>query len=296
MSSSQTARDGDSRDGGDRRSANEANDPLARVFAFSEWVLRNMMTPKHVLLHAAIIAPLQFRVVPKFIDAVALAQRAAAASGAAPAPPPGPLLPDFRFLGVSADALDATFAAYGPQGREAYANLLRVDVLYAAAYALFFGDVQGVAANLAGVRRGPWRAAHLLPWAAASLDVAEDVFLGAALHGFDAKAGRVAPGLYRELVSLLASAAIQAKWLGLAVCLVVLALTLMRGIVRLGLFLGHYVCGRKRHGGGGGGGGPRRRGPGGGGGGRRGGGRRDGGDDDQGRGGGGGGGRRYRDD
>lgn len=275
-SQTQTARDGDSRDDADRNdNTNTDNNPLAPVFAFSEWVLRNMMTPKHVLLHAAIIAPLQFRIVPKFIDAVALAQRAAAASGAAPPPPPGPLLPDFRFLGISADALDATFAAYGPHGREAYANLLRVDVLYAAAYALFFGDVQGIAANLSGVRRGPWRAMHLLPWAAASLDVLEDVFLGAALHGYDAKAGRVAPGLYRELVSLLASAAIQAKWLALAVCLLVLTLTLMRGLLRLAHFVAHYVCGRKRHGGaGGGGGGPRRRGPGGGGG-RRGGGRRD---------------------
>jgi hypothetical protein len=243
------ARDDDG-DGGRERPPAPLFPPAVRDL--SEWVLRRM-TPINVLLHVALIAPLQFRVMPFFINAVADAQRAAVASGAAPSPPAGPLLPDFRLFGLSSETLDQTLAAFGPHGREAYGRLLRVDLLYALGYGLFFGDVQGIVANLAGVRRGPWRALHLLPWIAASFDVLEDLFLAACLHCFDARTGRVEPEIYRALVSLLASAAIQLKWASLAVAGVALTLTLMRGIVRLGLFLGSYVCGKR-------GGGGRRRG------------------------------------
>jgi hypothetical protein len=248
-----------------RRSSGGGGDE-APVYRLSAWVIKNMMTPMMVLVHCAVIAPLHFRVMPHMIDRVSSAQRAASSppagaaallsfkrAAAAPPMPPGPLLPDFRLFGFSAETLDATFAAYGPVGRLAYRDYLTVDLPYAAAWALFFGDVLAIAAKLAGVRSNPWRSLHLLPWLAAAFDVVEDAFLGMALCAFDPATGRVEPGVVRGVVSFLASAACSTKWAVLAAFVVGLALTLGRLIIRLGLFLGSYVCGRR---GGGGGGGP----------------------------------------
>jgi len=236
---------------GDGDGDGDAMPPLFPVYALSGWVRRRTMTPYWVAAHAALVAALHFRAMPHLIDRVAGAQRAALAHGTAPPMPAGPLLPDFRLFGFSAETLDRTFAAYGPAGRRAYADLLRADGFYIVGWALFFGDVQAIAAKLAGVRRNPWRALHLLPWVAAAFDALEDALLGAALCAFDPATGRVEPGAWRAAVSALASGACQLKWIALAAFLGALALTLGRGVVRLGLFLGGYVCGRR-----GGGGGP----------------------------------------
>jgi hypothetical protein len=251
--------------------ADNDNEWPERLYDFSDKVLRHM-TPLVVILHTLFVAPMTFRVMPYFIDRVSDAQRSGQNP---PRPPRGPLLPDFAFFGLSADALDQTFASYGPEGRQAYSDLLSIDVLFAISYGLWFGDVMGIIARLAGVRRrGPWRAAHLLPWLATAFDLLENALLALSLRMFDPESGRVGGkrgGLCPAVVSALASGAVQLKWAALALSAVALTLTLMRLLIRVAIFLGHYVCGKRgpkrsrghRGGGdgdGGGGGGRRRRG------------------------------------